>query len=233
MAVPKETILVIEDERDIRELLKFQLQQEGFKIETAETGEQALKILKTTKVSLILLDLMLPGMDGLEICRRLKSKPKTRDIPIIILTAKGSEADIVKGLGLGADDYVGKPFSSKVLIARIRTVLRRPTAMKTDTPVGPILQIGDLLVDPSRHKAEVAGKDIGLTHTEFRILQMLAANPGYAFPRQQIVDHIRGESYAVTERIIDVQIVSLRKKLGPLSDWIETVRSVGYRFKEM
>ncbi|MDR0993007.1 MAG: response regulator transcription factor [Verrucomicrobiota bacterium] len=233
MVAPKETILIIEDERDIRELLKFQLQQEGFKIETAESGEQALRILKTSKISLILLDLMLPGMDGLEICQRLKAKPKTRDIPIIILTAKSSETDIIKGLGLGADDYVGKPFSAKVLVARIRTVLRRPSTLKTDTPVGPVLQVGDLLIDPSRHKAEIKGKDINLTHTEFRILQILAANPGYAFPRQQIVDHIRGESYAVTERIIDVQIVSLRKKMGSLADWIETVRSVGYRFKEV
>ncbi|HOU21889.1 MAG TPA: response regulator transcription factor, partial [Kiritimatiellia bacterium] len=184
-------------------------------------------------VSLILLDLMLPGMDGLDVCRHLKAQPDTRDIPIIMLTAKDSEADIVTGLEMGAADYVPKPFSPRVLVARIRAVLRRPVPVVPTGDTGPVIQVGPLTVDPERHKVEVKGKEIQLTYTEFRILQLLAENPGRAFTRQQIVDQVRGESYTVTERIVDVQMVSLRKKLGAIGDWIETVRGVGYRFKEI
>ena len=229
----RESILLVEDEHDIRELLKFHLERENLAVEAYEKGEDALASLKTRGVSLVLLDLMLPGIDGLEVCRRLKAQPETREIPIIMLTAKDSEADIVAGLEMGAADYVCKPFSPRVLMARIRAVLRRPaTDVLTDT-AGPAITIGALTIDPARHKVEIKGKEVPLTFTEFRILRLLAESPGRAFSRAQIVDHVRGESYSVTERIVDVQMVSLRKKLGNLGDWIETVRGVGYRFREV
>ena len=229
----RESILLVEDEHDIRELLKFHLERENLAVEACEKGEDALAALKTHGVSLVLLDLMLPGIDGLEVCRRLKAQPETREIPIIMLTAKDSEADIVAGLEMGAADYVCKPFSPRVLMARIRAVLRRPaTDVLTDT-AGPAITIGALTIDPARHKVEIKGKEVPLTFTEFRILRLLAESPGRAFSRAQIVDHVRGESYSVTERIVDVQMVSLRKKLGSLGDWIETVRGVGYRFREI
>ena len=229
----RESILLVEDEHDIRELLKFHLERENLAVEAYEKGEDALAALKTRGVSLVLLDLMLPGIDGLEVCRRLKAQPETREIPIIMLTAKDSEADIVAGLEMGAADYVCKPFSPRVLMARIRAVLRRPaTDVLTDT-AGPAITIGALTIDPARHKVEIKGKEVPLTFTEFRILRLLAESPGRAFSRAQIVDHVRGESYSVTERIVDVQMVSLRKKLGNLGDWIETVRGVGYRFREI
>lgn len=229
----KETVLLIEDEHDIQDLLKFHLERENLVVETADTGEDALQFLKSRPVSLILLDLMLPGIDGLEVCRRLKAQTETADIPILMLTAKDSEADIVTGLEMGATDYVCKPFSPRVLIARIHAILRRPVVVPSSDEAGPAIAHGPLTVDPGRHKVEIKGKEIPLTFTEFRILHLLAESPGRAFSRQQIVDQVRGESYAVTERIVDVQMVSLRKKLGALGDWIETVRGVGYRFKEV
>ena len=228
----RESILLVEDEHDIRELLKFHLERENLAVEACEKGEEALAALKTRGVSLVLLDLMLPGIDGLEVCRRLKAQPETREIPIIMLTAKDSEADIVAGLEMGAADYVCKPFSPRVLMARIRAVLRRPATDALNDTAGPAITIGALTIDPGRHKVEIKGKEVPLTYTEFRILRLLAESPGRAFSRQQIVDQVRGESYSVTERIVDVQMVSLRKKLGPLGDWIETVRGVGYRFRE-
>ncbi len=229
----KETILLVEDEHDIQDLLKFHLERENLAVETADTGEDALQRLKSRTVSLILLDLMLPGIDGLEVCRRLKAQPETAAIPIIMLTAKDSEADIVTGLEMGAADYVCKPFSPRVLMARIHAVLRRPVAAAAGDVLEPVITAGPLTVDPGRHKVEIKGREIPLTFTEFRILHLLAESLGRAFSRQQIVDQVRGESYAVTERIVDVQMVSLRKKLGALGDWIETVRGVGYRFKEV
>ena len=229
----KESILLVEDEHDIQDLLKFHLERENLVVETADTGEDALQRLKSRTVSLILLDLMLPGIDGLEVCRRLKAQPETAAIPIIMLTAKDSEADIVTGLEMGAADYVCKPFSPRVLMARIHAVLRRPVAAATGDVLEPVITVGPLTVDPGRHKVEIKGREVPLTFTEFRILHLLAESPGRAFSRQQIVDQVRGESYAVTERIVDVQMVSLRKKLGALGDWIETVRGVGYRFKEV
>ena len=229
----RKTILLVEDEHDIQELLKFHLEREKLSIMIAGTGEDALSNLQSRKPDLILLDLMLPGMDGLEVCRRIKAKEDTREIPIIMLTAKDSEADIVAGLEMGAADYICKPFSPRILIARIHAVLRRPVPLAPDEKTGPSIHAGSLTVDPERYKVEIKGKEVPLTYTEFRILYLLAAVPGRAFTRQQIVDQVRGESYSVTERIVDVQMVSLRKKLGHLGDWIETVRGVGYRFKEV
>ena len=230
--MPRESILLVEDEHDIRELLKFHLERENLAVEACENGEDALAALGTHGVSLVLLDLMLPGIDGLEVCRRLKAQPETRDIPIIMLTAKDSEADIVTGLEMGAADYICKPFSPRVLMARIRAVLRRPATDVLNDTAGPAITVGALTIDPGRHKVEIKGKEVPLTFTEFRILRLLAESPGRAFSRAQIVEHVRGESYSVTERIVDVQMVSLRKKLGNLGDWIETVRGVGYRFRE-
>ncbi len=229
----RETILLVEDEQDIQELLKFHLEREHFSVITADTGEQALTIIQTRTPDLILLDLMLPGIDGIEVCRRLQGDPGLKETPIIMLTAKDSEADIIAGLEMGAADYVTKPFSPRVLIARIHAVLRRPEPAPLDANAPAPLRIGPLTIDEDRHKVEIRGKEVPLTCTEFRILKLLADSPGRAFTRQQIVDQVRGESYAVTERIVDVQMVSLRKKLRNLGDWIETVRGIGYRFKEV
>lgn len=231
--IKKEKILLVEDEKDVRDLLVFQLTQAGYLVDGAESGEKGLEKLEEKTYDLLVLDLMLPGIDGVEVCRRLKAKPVTRNLPVIMLTAKGEENDVVTGLDSGADDYVRKPFSIKVLVARIRAVLRRPVQQRADTSAGPVLTLKDMVLDPARHKVEIRGRDIGLTHTEFRILQLLASHPGEAFSRQRMVDHIRGEAYAVTERIIDVQMVSLRKKMGSYGRWIETVRSVGYRIREI
>jgi len=226
------TILIVEDDVTIARFVELELQHAGFDVLRAGDGTTAIELAAENPVDLVLLDLMLPGIDGLEVCRRLKAHPDTRDIPIVMLTAKDSEADIVAGLEIGATDYVCKPFSPRVLLARIHAVLRRPSVVAASENAGPVIEIGPLTVDPGRHKIEIKGKEIPLTLTEFRILHLLAENSGRAFSRRQIVDQVRGESYTVTERIVDVQMVSLRKKLGNLGDWVETVRGVGYRFKE-
>lgn len=228
----RETILLVEDEQDIQELLRFHLEREKFAVETADSGEDAMNRLATLKPGLVILDLMLPGIDGIEVCRRVKDNPGLRDVPIIMLTAKDSEADIILGLEMGASDYVTKPFSPRVLVARINAVLRRPELNETEPGQEGVVQVGPLVIDPDRHKVEINKKEIPVTYTEFRILRMLASNPGRAFSRQYIVEQVRGDSQAVTERIVDVQMVSLRKKLGDWGDWIETVRGIGYRFKE-
>jgi two-component system phosphate regulon response regulator PhoB len=172
---------------------------------------------------------MLPGMDGLEVCKRLKNNVKTEGLPIIVLTAKGEETDVVTGLELGADDYVTKPFSPKVLIARVRRILRRAVSRDMEKPP---IRIGDLVMDPGRREVLVKGKRVNLTFTEFNILYALAKRPGMVFTRYQIVDAVHGDDYPVTDRAVDVQIVSLRKKLGSCGNYIETVRGVGYRFKD-
>lgn len=223
----KATILIVDDEEDIRELVELNLRREGFNVIGSETGEQALKLVRSQPPDLIVLDLMLPGIDGLEVCREIKSDPRTKQIPIVMLTAKGEEADIVTGLELGADDYMTKPFSGKVLLARIRRLLRKKTEVADRESV---VRIHELVVDPSRHEVLIEGKPVELTHTEFSILHLLAARPGRVFTRYQIVDAIHGNDYLVTDRAVDVQIVSLRRKLGPCARYIETVRGVGYRF---
>lgn len=227
----KVTILAVDDEEDILELVRFNLAREGFEVITAETGEKALKLSRTEAIDLIILDLMLPGMDGLEVTRRLKADEKHRHVPIIMLSAKGEEADIVTGLELGADDYVPKPFSPRILVARTKAVLRRKRE-----PAGEqqsILRIHDLVIHPGRRQVAMAGQSIELTFTEFQVLYYLAQRPGWVFTRSQIVDAVRGNDYPVTDRSVDVQIVGLRKKLGPRGNaYIETVRGVGYRFKE-
>jgi DNA-binding response OmpR family regulator len=226
----KETILVVDDEEDILELVRFNLGREGFGVQGAASGEEAWDILAAGNIDLLILDLMLPGMDGLELTRRLKSGPSNAELPIIMLSAKGEEADIVAGLELGADDYITKPFSPRVLTARVRSVLRRralPPAGGDD-----VLQIHDLIIHPGRRSVTMAGEPLDLTFTEFQVLAFLARRPGWVFTRTQIVDAVRGEDYPVTDRSVDVQIAGLRKKLGAAGRYIETVRGVGYRFKE-
>jgi two-component system alkaline phosphatase synthesis response regulator PhoP len=225
----KEKILVVDDEEDILELLKYNLSREGYQVSCTTSGEKTLSLVETETPDLILLDLMLPGMDGLEVARQLKDKPNTKNVPIVMLTAKGEESDIVTGLELGADDYVTKPFSPRILLARVRAVLRRRKKVSQDKTS--IIQIHNLVIHPGRHEVTVNGDPVQLTFTEFGILHYLARRPGWVFTRSQIVDEVRGEDYYVTDRSVDVQIVGLRKKLGHAGKYIETVRGVGYRFK--
>ncbi len=227
----KETILIVDDEEDIIELIKYNLKNEGYSILTALTGEQAIKIAKQSLPDLMVLDLMLPGIDGFEVTKYLKNNEQTRDMPIVMLTAKGEESDIVTGLELGANDYISKPFSPKVLVARIRAIFRRHKNSNRDTP-GSIKQEGDMTIDRARHVVTIQGNAVDLTLSEFELLCFLADKKGWVFTRGQIVDAIRGENYAVTQRSIDVVIVGLRKKLKTYASIIETVRGVGYRFKE-
>jgi two-component system phosphate regulon response regulator PhoB len=228
--MPKEHIVVVEDESDILELLTYNLTREGYEVTALSNGEQALQLIPRKKPGLILLDLMLPGVGGLEICRLLKAKPETARIPIIMVTAKGEETDVVVGLEVGADDYIAKPFSLRVLMARIHSVLRRRE--KEPVPAGELLKVHDLVINPGRHEVMGGKTGIELTASEFRLLHFLAQRPGWVFTREQIVDGVKGEDYAVTDRAVDVQMVSLRRKLGRRADYIETVRGVGYRFKE-
>lgn len=228
----KEKILVIEDEEDILALIHFNLVKEGFRVECAISGEEGFKKARDINPHLILLDLMLPGMDGMEVCRQLRLSPDTKDCPIIMLTAKGEEHDIVKGLEQGADDYIPKPFSSQVLLARVRAVLRRHVSHEAQRNKPQPIEIHKLYIHPGRNKVVADGKEVELTYTEFKILTVLASRPGWVFNRTQIVDAVHGEGYAVTDRAVDVQIVGLRKKLGICGEYIETVRGVGYRFKE-
>jgi len=225
----KATVLIVDDEEDIRELVELNLTQEGYKVLSCETGEQAIEIAGSKLPDLVILDLMLPGIDGLEVCKQLKGNIKTENIPIVMLTAKGDEADIVTGLELGAEDYVTKPFRGKVLVARVRRILRR-TIERSEKAV--TIKTHDLTIDPSRREVLVKGKPVELTFTEFNVLRTLARRPGLVFTRYQIVDALHGGDYLVTERAVDVQMVSLRKKLGPCGNYIETVRGVGYRFKD-
>ncbi len=226
----KERILVVDDEEDILELVRYNLAREGFQVTCAATGEDALKKAGSEGADLILLDLMLPGINGLEVAKSLKKNPRTQQVPIVMLTAKGEEADIVAGLEIGADDYVTKPFSPRVLTARVRAVLRRRSAETSEEE--PVLEVHDLLIHPGRRSVSVKGEPVQLTFTEFQVLYFLARRPGWVFTRSQIVDAVRGDDYPVTDRSVDVQIVGLRKKLGSCGGYIETVRGVGYRFKE-
>jgi two-component system alkaline phosphatase synthesis response regulator PhoP len=228
--MPKERILVVEDEEDILELIRYNLVKEGYQVTGALSGEDALKKARIEAFDLIVLDLMLPGIDGLDVAKKLKNEKKTGHVPIVMLTAKGEEADIVTGLELGADDYVTKPFSPRVLIARIRAILRRKTGKADDETA--MVRIHDLEIDPGRRSVLVSGQAVDLTFTEFQVLYILARRPGWVFTRGQIVDAVRGDDYPVTDRSVDVQIVGLRKKLGASSKYIETVRGVGYRFRE-
>lgn len=227
----KERILAVDDEEDILNLIKYNLEREGFKVETAVNGEMAVRIARESVPDLILLDLMLPGMDGLDVCRILKNDKHTSKIPIVMLTARGEEGDIVTGLEIGADDYITKPFSPRVLIARIKTILRRDSK-KEDTAKNPVIRIGEMEIDTTKYKVAVNGENVDLTATEFGILIYLVRKPGWVFTRSQIINSVKGDDYPVTDRSVDVQILNLRKKLGEIGNLIETVRGVGYRFKD-
>lgn len=227
-------ILIVEDEHDLAELLRFNLKREGYEVHWAQTGEQAVQMCRQHLPDLVLLDLMLPKMDGLDVCKRLKNNPETAAISIIMVTAKGEEADIVTGLELGADDYIAKPFSPRVLMARVRAVMRRresenqPEAVPEDKPI-----VRDKLeIYPERHMVLCAGQPVELTATEFRLLMLLVRRPGRVFTRQQIIEQIHGGQSAVTDRSVDVQVVSLRRKLDDEGELVQTIRGVGYRFRE-
>ncbi|MDD5757721.1 MAG: response regulator transcription factor [Desulfobulbaceae bacterium] len=228
-SLTKETIWVVEDEEDLLALIYYNFVKEGFEVKGFASGEEMFTSLTQTQPDLMLLDVMLPGIDGLEICKRLKANTKTSLLPVIMLTAKGEEGDIVTGLNLGADDYIPKPFSPKVLIARVRSVLRRRGAA-TAPPTG-VINHGELAIDSNRHEVRLSGHPLPLTATEFKILTFLAQKPGWVFSRDQIINAIHDGDIAVTDRTVDVQIVALRKKLGPKQHCIETVRGIGYKFQ--
>jgi two-component system phosphate regulon response regulator PhoB len=228
--MPKERILVVDDEEDILELVRYHLAREGYQLTLAATGEEALKKAKLETFALIVLDLMLPGLDGLEVAKALKADARTKGVPIVMLTAKGEDADVVSGLEIGADDYITKPFSPRVLTARVKAVLRRRAKAPLDDTK--VITIRELEIDPGRRAVLAGGRPVDLTYTEFQLLSVLARRPGWVFTRAQIVDAVRGTDYPVTDRSVDVQVVGLRKKLGTYGNYIETVRGVGYRFKE-
>ncbi len=223
-------ILIVDDEINILNLVQYTLQQKGYIVETAKDGEFALKLARTSTPHLVLLDLMLPGIDGLDVCQLLKSDKRTEDIPIIILSAKGEERDIITGLELGASDYITKPFSPKMLVARVRAVLRGNTLQSSSSTKK--VSVENMVIDIDRRRVKIGSKKIDLTTTEFDLLFFLVKHPGWVFTRSQIIDNVKGDSHIVTERSVDVQILNLRRKLGKMGNYIETVRGVGYRFKE-
>ncbi len=229
----KPSILVVEDDTDIQQLVSYNLIKAGFNVTCADTGEEALQLLGREPVDAMVLDLMLPGKDGNEVCRAVRSQEAIKGLPIIMLTAKSEEDDIVSGLECGADDYVTKPFSPRVLIARLEAALRR-TPESTEIPdesAGFISRHG-MEIHPGRHEVRVNGEEVHLTASEFTILELLAGRPGWVFSRQQIIDQVRGYDYSITPRAVDVQIFGLRKKLGDSGACIETVRGIGYRIRE-
>jgi two-component system phosphate regulon response regulator PhoB len=226
----KETILVIEDERDIVEIIEYNFQREGYTILSATNGEKGLEIAKSKRPAAVILDLMLPGLDGIEVARRLRGDPNTREIAIIMLTAKGEESDVILGLGVGADDYVVKPFKLKELLARVKAVLRRGP-LHDQGPTGQRLEFDELVIDKAKYQVIFEGKEVPLTLTEFKLISTLASAPGRVFTRELLLQRIQGEAF-IDERNIDVHVRSIRKKLGDSGNFITTVRGVGYKFRE-
>lgn len=225
----KGKILIVEDEKDIVEMIEYNLKKEGYRTFATLNGEKAISLAKKEHLDLVILDLMLPNIDGFEICKQLKNNEITGQIPIIMLTAKSQEADKIAGLELGADDYMTKPFSPRELIARIKVVLRR---QEPSLPQKKIKR-GIILIDSVKHKVTVMDKEVLLTHTEFKLLQFMAQRPGVVLSREKVLDGVFGYDSEVYDRTVDVHIKSLRKKLGKARDYIETVRGTGYRFKEI
>jgi two-component system phosphate regulon response regulator PhoB len=226
----RETIVIVEDDEDIRELVRYNLAKEGYRVQGFSRGEDALRELRLGGAGCVVLDLMLPGMDGLEVCKTIRATPDIASTPVVMLTAKGAEADIVAGLELGADDYIVKPFSPRVLIARMKAVMRRRRDAPADAQAH--LRLHDLELHPGRHEVLVAGERIELTSSEFRALHYLAGRPGWVFTRNQIIEAVHGGAYPATDRSVDVLIVGLRRKLKSAGERIQTVRGVGYRFEE-
>ena len=225
----KTKIAVIEDEVDILEVINYNLSKEGFDVCSALDGEEGLALIKKEVPDLVLLDLMLPGLDGIEICRKLKTDYSTRSIPIIMVTAKGEESDIVLGLGMGADDYMVKPFRPRELIARIRSVLRRGDFIEEGEG---LVSIDELVIDINRHEVRLEGKKIVLTAMEFKLLHFLASHPGQVFTRENLLNHVSSDDTFIIDRNIDVHIRSIRKKLNKHRELIETIHRVGYRFRD-
>ena len=221
-------ILVVDDDPDILTLVRYNLEKEGFKISTVESGEEAIEKARKIKPDLLILDLMLPGMDGLEVCRLLKSDAAVKHIPVMMLTAKGEETDIVVGLELGADDYLTKPFSPKVLAARVRALLRRGEPL---SKAGGKISLGPIALDPERHEVRLDSKTLVLTATEFNLLKCLVSRPGRVFSREDLLKQAWADDTMVVDRTVDVHILGLRKKMGKYADWLETVRGFGYRLK--
>jgi two-component system alkaline phosphatase synthesis response regulator PhoP len=227
-------IVIVEDEPDQQELLRFNLSREGYKVTCADDGVQGLEIIQSQRPDLVVLDLMLPGMDGLEVCKAIRRDPATANTPILMLSAKAEDSDMVSGLELGADDYVTKPYSPRVLLARVRAVIRtrKVAATATDPARDTMIQHQDLVIWPERFEVTVAGKPVRLSGTEFRMLRLMAAKPGRVFTRAQIISAVHGDQCAVTDRSVDVHIFWLRQKLGARGRMIEAVRGVGYRFRK-
>jgi two-component system phosphate regulon response regulator PhoB len=225
----KGTILIIDDEKDLIEMVRYNLDKDGYDVISATDWQSGLGIAQAHKLDLIILDLMMPGIDGLEVCRRLRADPRTGRIPLIMLTAKATEADRVVGLELGADDYVTKPFSPRELVARVKAILRRTT---TQAEPEQLIRHGDLSVDVTRHEVLYLGKAVSLTATEFRILHLLASKPGRVLSRDDIIDSALGRDANVFDRTIDVHITAIRRKLGKGADQIETIRGFGYKFRD-
>jgi len=230
--VAKPKVLVIEDEPDILEMITYNIEREGSKVISCRNGEEGLSRIRTDNPDLVILDLMLPGMDGVEVCQHVKSDPVLRSIPIIMVTAKGEESDIVLGLGIGADDYICKPFSPRELVARVKVVLRRGPLLADSSGKERVVR-GELTIDLGRFEARVSDSLITLTPTEMRLLHFLASHPGRVFPRSHLLTRVIGEDAVVTDRNIDVHVRALRQKLGEHAKCIETVRGVGYRFAEV
>jgi two-component system, OmpR family, alkaline phosphatase synthesis response regulator PhoP len=224
-------IVVIEDEADILEVIAYNLKREGYDVVTSTSGEDGLEKIERTKPNLVVLDLMLPEIDGIELCRKLKSDPVTQAIPVIMVTAKGEESDVVLGLGVGADDYVTKPFSPRELTARVKSVLRR-SKLRAETSVRERVAFEGVIIDPQRHEVKVDGEIVTLTATEFRLLHFLASHPGRVFTRDHLLTRVVGEDAIVIDRNIDVHVRAIRKKLGARRDLVETIRGVGYRFRD-
>lgn len=224
----KGTILVIDDEKDLIELVRYNLEKEGFDVIAATDGQSGLDVVKKHRPDLVMLDLMMPGLDGLQVCQRLRADPRSGRMPVIMLTAKATEADRVVGLELGADDYITKPFSPREVVARVKAVLRRTAPQQDDRQV---IRSGDLSIDLSGHEVSFRGQRVALTATEFRILEFLAARPGRVFSRDEIIDAALGNETAVFDRTVDVHITAIRRKLGSGADQIETVRGFGYKFR--
>jgi two-component system alkaline phosphatase synthesis response regulator PhoP len=232
-AMGQERVLVVEDDEPIAELIRHTLARAGYRVTCFTSGEKLLVHAGSEPPDLVLLDLMLPGVDGLEICRLLRGEESTRQVPIIMVTARGEETDVVRGFECGADDYVVKPFSPRVLRARVDAVLRRRSRERHGgAPAGEVIRFGSLSLDGARHRVEAAGAGVELTLTEFRILRLLMGQPGRVFSRSQIVEAVHGGSYHISERAVDVAVFGLRKKLGDSGTLVETVRGVGYRLRE-
>jgi DNA-binding response OmpR family regulator len=227
----RERILVVEDEGDLREVITYNLAREGFKVVEAENGVEALRKAREQDPGMMLLDLMLPDIDGLEVCRRLRRDPLTSALPIIMVTAKGEESDVVLGLGIGADDYVTKPFSPSELVARVKAVMRRGRRRAEEGPTERVVRDG-FVVDAVRHEVVLDGKPLRFTATELKLLHFLASHPGRVFTRDQLLRRVMGEHVVLVDRNIDVHIRAIRGKLGRLRDLIETVRGVGYKFQD-